>query len=149
MRRLEFIFWRLASLTLVSVAQDADPDMSGMKMDTTMALPSPHVSSGTGWQPASVPEHDWMISRAGWDLMAHGEIFVTYNQQGGPRGEGKAESENYFMFMEQHQLVAGHDFISRDVFCGIADLAASRFSRAVSDGRDLSRRAAGGPSASA
>jgi len=32
----------------------------------------------------------WM--RAGWELMAHGVIFVDYNQQRGPRGEGKAES---------------------------------------------------------
>jgi hypothetical protein len=49
----------------------------------------------------------WMTSRGGWDLMTHGVIFVDYNQQGGPRGEGKAESENYFMFMEQHRLGRG------------------------------------------
>jgi hypothetical protein len=39
--------------------------------------------------------------------MFHGVAFVTYNQQGGPRGEGKAESTNYFMFMEQHRLGSG------------------------------------------
>ena len=39
--------------------------------------------------------------------MFHGLVFVTYNQQGGPRGEGKAESTNYFMFMEQHRLGSG------------------------------------------
>ena len=55
-------------------------------------LPSPHAGSGTGWQPASVPARLWMTSRDGWDLMAHGVVFATYNQQGGPRGEGKAES---------------------------------------------------------
>jgi len=70
-------------------------------------LPSPHASSGTGWQPASVPDPMWMLSRAGWELMAHGTIFVTYNQQGGPRGEGKAESVNYLMTMEQHRLGRG------------------------------------------
>ena len=32
--------------------------------------------------------------RGGWELMAHGAIFADYNQQGGPRGEGKAESVN-------------------------------------------------------
>jgi hypothetical protein len=49
----------------------------------------------------------WMISRGSWDLMAHGQVFLTYNQQGGLRGEGKAESVNYFMFMEQHSLGKG------------------------------------------
>ena len=49
----------------------------------------------------------WMLSRGGWELMTHGTIFVTYNQQGGPRGEGKAESVNYLMAMEQHRLGRG------------------------------------------
>src|SRR5580698_5787687 len=115
MRRLAVYLLAIGLLTLVSAAQNADPDMSGMNMDDSVTLPSPHVSSGTGWQPASVPEHDWMISRAGWDLMAHGMIFVTYNQQGGPRGEGKAESENYFMFMQQHRWWRG-TILFREMF---------------------------------
>ena len=45
--------------------------------------------------------------QGGWELMAHGAIFVDYNQQGGPRGEGKAESVNWGMLMEQHKLRAG------------------------------------------
>ena len=51
--------------------------------------------------------HEWMWMRGGWELMAHGVIFVDYNQQGGPRGEGKAESVNWGMLMEQHKLGAG------------------------------------------
>jgi hypothetical protein len=39
--------------------------------------------------------------------MLHSTIFITYNQQGGPRGEGKAESTNYVMTMEQHRVGAG------------------------------------------
>ncbi len=55
-----------------------------------------------------MPEHAWMRMRAGWELMAHGEIFTDYNQQGGgPRGEGKAESVNWGMLMEQHKLGRG------------------------------------------
>ena len=95
-------------------AQGADHDMTmkhgtSMQMDTQSIsyLPSSHASSGTGWQPASVPGRFWMSSHAGWDLMAHGALFLTYNQQGGPRGSGKAESVNYLMFMEQHKLGAG------------------------------------------
>jgi hypothetical protein len=52
----------------------------------------------------------WMLMRGGWELMAHGVIFIDYNQQGGPRGGGaKAESVNVGMLMEQHKL--GHGTI--------------------------------------
>src|ERR1700730_5795336 len=99
--------------------------MGGMHMEeqATAQLPSPHAGSGTAWEPASVPGHEWMWMgnpTAGkgsgtwgarvfhrWMVMAHGVIFVDYNQQGGPRGEGKAESVNVGMLMEQHRLGAG------------------------------------------
>jgi hypothetical protein len=84
-------------------------DMSGMNMSSGIPsyLPSFHVSSGTSWQPASVQEPMWMTKSGGWQLMLHGTVFVTYNQQGDPRGEGKAESVNYLMTMEQHRLGRG------------------------------------------
>ena len=93
-------------LCLVS-AQDVA--MSGMHMEEheVSQLSSPHAGSGTGWEPASVPEHEWMLMRGGWMLMAHGVVFADYNQQGGPRGEGKAESVNWGMLMEQHPLGRG------------------------------------------
>src|SRR5580658_8027151 len=119
----------VAMLAISSFAQNATPDagnqnadksghdqsgqtmqgMQGMNMGEAAlsSMPSFHASSGTAWQPASVPETMWMISPGGWELMLHYTVFITYNQQGGPRGEGKAESTNYFMFMEQHRLGAG------------------------------------------
>ena len=95
--------------TLWCGASAQDNAMSGMHMEEQAAsqLPSPHSGSGTGWEPASVPEHEWMLMRGGWELMAHGVIFADYNQQGGPRGEGKAESVNWAMLMEQHRLGGG------------------------------------------
>jgi hypothetical protein len=88
-----------------------------MNMDehASIDLPSPHESSGTSWQPASVTGHEWMWMRGGWELMAHGTIFVDYNQQGGPRGAGKAESVNYGMLMEQHRLGSG-TLLFREMF---------------------------------
>jgi hypothetical protein len=116
----------VAILVISSLAQDADHDMGmsareqsqqtmqGMSMQgmdmgepASSSMPSFHASSGSSWQPASVPETMWMISRGNWDFMLHGTVFVTYNQQGGPRGAGKAESTNYLMAMEQHQLGSG------------------------------------------
>lgn len=90
-------------------ASSPDSSMSGMHMEEheTLQLPSAHAGSGTGWQPASVPAHEWMLMRDGWELMAHGVIFAGYNQPGGPRGAGKAESVNVGMLMEQHRLRAG------------------------------------------
>jgi hypothetical protein len=108
---LETLLLLIASL--ITSAQDTS--ISGMQMPMQMqmneredaALPSPHSGSGTGWQPASGPGHEWMLMRGGWELMAHGVIFADYNHQGGPRGEGKAESVNVGMLMEQHGLGRG------------------------------------------
>lgn len=88
-----------------------------MQMDERAAslLPSPHEGSGTAWQPASVSGPDWMWMRGQWELMAHGVIFVDYNQQGGPRGAGKAESVNWGMLMEQHKLGSG-TILFREMF---------------------------------
>jgi hypothetical protein len=80
--------------------------MSEMNSHLTF-LPSFHVSSGTAWQPASVTEPMWKATHSDWQFMVHGTIFIDYNRQGGPRGEGKAESVNYAMFMEQHRLWGG------------------------------------------
>ncbi|HST12603.1 MAG TPA: hypothetical protein VLL05_19665, partial [Terriglobales bacterium] len=111
----------LGSVSIRAWAQDADQtvpahnhashdmqSMPAMNMsDSPDWLPSPHAGSGTAWEPASVPAHLWMTTRGQWDLMAHGVIFLTYNQQGGPRGVGKAESVNWLMVMEQHKLGKG------------------------------------------
>ncbi len=90
------------------------PEMH-MDMQRTSPVPSPDKGSGTAWQPASVtaPERMWMSG--GWNLMAHGTIFIDYNQQGGPRGAGKAESVNWGMLMEQHNLGRG-TILFREMF---------------------------------
>ena len=84
-------------------------NMPGMNMSQPANdwMPSAHISSGTGWQPAASAAHMWMKSFDGWDFMAHGVVFLDYNQQGGPRGEGKAESVNWLMLMQQHKLGDG------------------------------------------
>lgn len=92
-------------------------DMPAMDMSQSAPnwMPSPHVSSGTGWQPAATSSHMWMKSAGAWDLMAHGVVFADYNQQSGPRGAGKAESVNWLMLMEQHKL-GGGSLLFREMF---------------------------------
>jgi hypothetical protein len=63
-------------------------------------------SSGTSWQPLCTPEHMWMTGLGGWDLMAHGNAFLTYNQQPRPVSAGKFESQNWIMLMEHEQISA-------------------------------------------
>lgn len=94
-----------------------DTDMPGMDMSQPVPvwMPSPHNGSGTGWQPAATSGHLWMKSVGGWDLMGHGVVFADYNQQGGPRGAGKAESVNWLMLMEQHKLGRG-SILFREMF---------------------------------
>ena len=89
----------------------SETEMPGMNMSKDLPgwLPSPHDGSGTGWQPAATPSPMWMKSFGAWDLMAHGVLFIDYNHQGGPRGGGKAESVNWLMLMQEHQL--GHGTI--------------------------------------
>jgi len=96
---------------------EQEMDMPGMDMSQPSPdwMPSPHVSSGTGWQPAATPAHSWMKAVGAWDVMAHGVVFADYNQQGGPRGEGKAESVNWLMLMEQHKLGRG-SILFREMF---------------------------------
>jgi hypothetical protein len=97
-------------------------DMPGMKMppaDQSHSepdwLPSPASNSGTEWQPAATSTPMWMKSIETWQLMAHGVVFVDYNQQGGPRGEGKAESVNWLMLMEEHRWGSG-SLLFREMF---------------------------------
>jgi hypothetical protein len=122
---LSFSVAAAQSIALDATQQNSDKSgmqmpgmqMPGMDMSKPALswMPSPHASSGTGWQPANTPEHSWMKSLRSWDLMAHGVVFVDYNQQGGPRGEGKAESVNWFMLMEQHKLGTG-SMLFREMF---------------------------------
>jgi hypothetical protein len=78
--------------------------MPDHEMAEISAMPA---GSGTAWEPPTAPGREWMLMRSGWELMVHGVIFTDYNQQGGPRGAGKAESVNWAMFMERHRLGRG------------------------------------------
>ncbi len=116
-------FAAILAAFVLPISAQVEPDHTGHDMSQTdmqqmdhmrMETPQNHAaemelgfSSGTAWQAISGPEYMWMKRWRSWELMAHGNLFIDFNYQGGPRGAGKAESENWFMFMEQRKVGRG------------------------------------------
>jgi hypothetical protein len=70
-------------------------------------LPMAALGSGTGLLPAVGPAYGWHLPGRSWLWMVHGELKAGYNQQGGPRGVGKAESQNWLMVMGERRAGPG------------------------------------------
>jgi hypothetical protein len=66
-----------------------------------------HETSGTSTEPNSVQVPMLMVQKGSWMLMFHGELFLNFQQQSGPRGYDKVFSTNWFMPMAQHKLGPG------------------------------------------
>ena len=107
MRRIQ-VFLLVLGLSLAATAQQPKPTpqhMPGMHM--AGEAHQVEFASGTAWQPQSTPENMWMLERGGWSFMIHGNLVAGYNQQGGPRGAGKAQAMDFVMLMERHKLGRG------------------------------------------
>ena len=76
------------------------------------------IGSGTSLLPASSPGNMWHWVANDWMIMAHGDLKVGFNHQGGPRGINKAESENWFMLMAEHPTSGGGRLMLRGMFSG-------------------------------
>ncbi|HEY3130581.1 MAG TPA: hypothetical protein VGL91_14065 [Acidobacteriota bacterium] len=65
------------------------------------------VGSGTSLAPSTTPvfARHWMTKD--WMLMLHGDLKAGFNHQGGPRGIGKAESQNWMMVMAERPVGPG------------------------------------------
>ena len=88
-------------------SQQSEHDMQNMPgMQHTPQHPM-HMMSGTHMEPASTPAPMWMKQAGPWTLMAHGNLFLTGNFQGGRRGLHRFDSMNWLMFMEQRKVGAG------------------------------------------
>ncbi|MGH9592770.1 MAG: hypothetical protein ACRD5L_06740, partial [Bryobacteraceae bacterium] len=59
-------------------------------------------TSGTGANPESARMKMISKSVGGWNLMIHGQGFISDAQQTGPRGGDKFFSTNWFMGMAEH-----------------------------------------------
>ena len=92
-------------------AQQPDSSMSGMHHDHAGMQPPSfideilhHARSGTSAEPNSTAHAMLMTSKANWDLMFHGEVFLNVLQQSGPRGDDKVFSTSWFMPMAQRRF---------------------------------------------
>jgi hypothetical protein len=94
-------------------AKDATTDgaMAGMDMHgMTGGLGSYSAArdaSGTSWQPDSSPMDGIHGRRGGWSTMVHGYAALTYDNQGGRRGDTKTFVASMLMGMAQRPLGGG------------------------------------------
>ncbi|HVF92187.1 MAG TPA: cytochrome c [Blastocatellia bacterium] len=65
------------------------------------------IGSGTSLLPATSPGFMGYWSAGDWMVMAHGDLKIGVNHQGGPRGITKAESQNWLMLMAERPVGAG------------------------------------------
>jgi hypothetical protein len=83
---------------------DASMQMGGMNSAGMYLMGR---TSGTGANPesAAMKMFSWHVGE--WNLMFHGEGFISDVQQTGPRGDDKFFSTNWFMGMAEHNIEKG------------------------------------------
>ena len=105
------------ALTVVIVspsleAQHQHQDSTGSSrrnttMDGPLGIPHTRMGSGTSWLPDAAPMNAWHWMTGAWTLMVHGQGFLIYNHQGGPRGDTQLGSTNWGMIMAMRPLGGG------------------------------------------
>lgn len=82
--------------------------MNAMTHAISRNLPMSRNGSGTGWLPDASPMYGYMFHKAGWMMMAHGNIFLRYTNHDltgkGIRGGYKFDAPNWGMLMAQRPV---------------------------------------------
>jgi len=60
--------------------------MPGMMPARPFGIPMNRMGSGTAWLPDASDMRAWHFTAGSWMLMVHGDAFLQYDHQGGPRG---------------------------------------------------------------
>ena len=84
---------------------DSTPGASSM--NGPLGIPHTRMGSGTTWLPDAAPMNAWHWMTGRWTLMVHGQAFLIYNNQGGPRGDTQLGSTNWGMIMAMRPLGGG------------------------------------------
>ncbi|HWN17389.1 MAG TPA: hypothetical protein VNO19_00615, partial [Gemmatimonadales bacterium] len=75
--------------------------------DRPFGIPMTRMGSGTAWLPDASPMRAWHFTAGSWMLMVHGDAFLQYDHQGGPRGADQLGSINWGMIMAMRQVQGG------------------------------------------
>jgi hypothetical protein len=70
-------------------------------------IPMNRMGSGTAWLPDASAMRAWHFMAGSWMLMVHGDAFLQYDHQGGPRGADQLGSINWGMLMAMRQVGSG------------------------------------------
>jgi hypothetical protein len=70
-------------------------------------IPMSRMGSGTAWLPDASTMRAWHLEAGAWMLMVHGDAFLQYDHQGGPRGADQLGSINWAMLMAMRPLAGG------------------------------------------
>jgi hypothetical protein len=70
-------------------------------------IPMTRMGSGTAWLPDASAMRAWHFMAGSWMLMVHGDAFLQYDHQGGPRGADQVGSINWAMLMAMRQVAGG------------------------------------------
>jgi hypothetical protein len=83
--------------------------MSGMQgmPERPFGIPMTRMGSGTAWLPDASAMRAWHFMAGPWMLMVHGDAFLQYDHQGGPRGDDQVGSINWAMLMAMRRLAGG------------------------------------------
>jgi hypothetical protein len=82
-------------------------DSAASGMVGPLGIPHTRMGSGTSWLPDAAPMNAWHWMRGKWTLMLHGQAFLIYNHQAGPRGDTQLASTNWGMVMAMRPLAGG------------------------------------------
>jgi hypothetical protein len=70
-------------------------------------IPMTRMGSGTAWLPDASAMRAWHFMADRWMMMLHGDVFLQYDHQGGPRGADQFGSINWGMLMAMRQVGGG------------------------------------------
>lgn len=70
-------------------------------------IPMTRMGSGTAWLPDASAMRAWHFTAGRWMLMVHGDAFLQYDYQDGPRGDDQLGSINWAMLMAMRPLAGG------------------------------------------
>jgi hypothetical protein len=82
------------------------PPMPGMPR-RPFGIPMTRMGSGTTWLPDASAMRAWHFTAGSWMLMVHGDAFLQFDHQGGPRGDDQLGSINWGMLMAMRPLAGG------------------------------------------